>query len=105
MEPSQLKDHEDHIGGKGYTSLQHYTVVHKFIPVPRSMKIPDAEASVDKERKKEARNKPSMATGESQEQERSYSRSTKRHKESPLCYIDGHMSPQKRAVRTQITEV
>ena len=42
-----------------------------------------------------ARGNPSIATGESQEQEGGYSRSTKRQKESPLCYIDGHLSSQK----------
>ena len=26
--------HEDHIAGKGDNSLQHYNLVHKFIPVP-----------------------------------------------------------------------
>ena len=30
--------HEDHIAGKGDTSLQHYNLVHNFIPVPQSMK-------------------------------------------------------------------
>ena len=30
-------------------SLQHYNLVHKFIPVPRAMKIPAAKAAVDKE--------------------------------------------------------
>ena len=30
-------------------SLQHYNLVHKFIPLPRAMKIPAAKAAVDKE--------------------------------------------------------
>ena len=30
--------HEDHIAGKGDNSLQHYNVVHKFIPMPQAMK-------------------------------------------------------------------
>ena len=30
-------------------SLQHYNLVHKFIPVPQAMKIPAAKAAVDKE--------------------------------------------------------
>ena len=30
-------------------SLQHYNVVHKFIPVPQAMKVPAAKAAVDKE--------------------------------------------------------
>ena len=42
--------HEDHIAGKGQNSLQHYNLVHKFIPVPQAMKIPAAKAAVDKER-------------------------------------------------------
>ena len=31
--------HEDHIAGKGETSLQHYNLVHKFIPMLHAMKI------------------------------------------------------------------
>ena len=30
--------HEDHIAGKENSSLQHYNLVHKFLPVPQSMK-------------------------------------------------------------------
>ena len=30
-------------------SLQHYNLVHKFIPMPQAMKIPAAKAAVDKE--------------------------------------------------------
>ena len=41
--------HEDHIAGKGDNSLQHYTLVHKFFPMPHAVKIPAAKAAVDKE--------------------------------------------------------
>ena len=41
--------HEDHIAGKGEKSLQHYNLVHKFIPLPQAMKIPAAKSAVDKE--------------------------------------------------------
>ena len=41
--------HEDHTVGKGDNSLQHYNLVHKFIPMPQAMKIPAAKAAVDKE--------------------------------------------------------
>ena len=41
--------HEDHIAGKGENSLQHYNLVHTFIPMPQGMKIPAAKAAVDKE--------------------------------------------------------
>ena len=42
-------NHEDHIAGRGENSLQHYNLVHKFIPMPQAMKIPVAKAAVDKE--------------------------------------------------------
>ena len=41
--------HEDHIAGKGDSSLQHYNFVHNFVPVPQAVKIPAAKAAVDKE--------------------------------------------------------
>ena len=47
MGESLPNHHEDHNAGKGENSLQHYNLVHKFIPVPQAMKIP--EAAVDKE--------------------------------------------------------
>ena len=56
MNPPELRmgnsiphHHEDHIAGKGENSLQHYNLVHKFIPMPLAMKIPAAKAAVDKE--------------------------------------------------------
>ena len=44
--------HEEHIAGKRQNSVLHYNLVHKFIPMPQAMKIPDAKAAVDKEWKK-----------------------------------------------------
>ena len=38
MEESLPKYHEDHIAGKGDNSLQHYNLVHKFIPMRQAMK-------------------------------------------------------------------
>ena len=35
MEESLPNHHEDHIAGKGDNSLQHYNLVHKFIPMPQ----------------------------------------------------------------------
>ena len=40
--------HDDHIAGKGDNSLQHYILVHKFIPMPQAKKFQAAKA-VDKE--------------------------------------------------------
>ena len=41
--------HQDHIAGKGRKYIQHYNLVHKFIPMPQAVKIPAAKAAVDKE--------------------------------------------------------
>ena len=49
MGESSPNHHEDHIAGKGNNSLQHYNLAHKFIPMPQAIKIPAAEAAVDKE--------------------------------------------------------
>ena len=48
MEESLPNYHEDHFAGKGDNSLQHYNLVHKFIPMPQAMKVPAAKAAVDK---------------------------------------------------------
>ena len=45
---SSPNHHEDHVAGKGDNSLQHYNLVHKFIPVPQAVKIHAAKAAVDK---------------------------------------------------------
>ena len=75
MEETLPKYHEDHIAGKGDNSLQHYNLVHTFIPIRQAMKIPAAKAAVDKEwekwrkfrrgtgRKSEVRKKWSMKQG------------------------------------------
>ena len=82
--------------------MTHYNLLHKFVPMPQSMKIPNAKAAVDKERKK-LETIPAWNL-ESQEQEGGYSGSTKRQKESPLRPIGGHLSPQERRVWTKITK-
>ena len=46
LEGAVHKHHEDHITAKGMNSVPHYSLVHKFIPMPRALKIPDAQAAV-----------------------------------------------------------
>ena len=94
------KTRRSHCSEKVFTSMTHYNMVHKFIPVPQAMKIPDAKGGME-----EARDNPSVANGECQEQKGGYSRSTKRQKESPLCYTDGHVSSQECGVGTEITNI
>ena len=72
VEPSLPTNHEDHIAGKGYYSMNHYNLVHEFIPMPQAMKNSGSEGSSG-QGMEEARNNPSMATGESQEQQGGYS--------------------------------
>ena len=52
MEESLPKNHEDHVAGKGDNSLQHYNLVHEFIPMPQVMKIHASKAAVDEELEK-----------------------------------------------------
>ena len=66
LESSLPKGHEDHIAGKGYNSMSHFNLVHKIVPMPQAMKIPDAKAAVDKEWKKLETN-TSLAAGHSEE--------------------------------------
>ena len=49
MEGSPHRYHEDHIAEKGMNSMTHYSLVHKFVPVPQAMKVPDAGAAVETE--------------------------------------------------------
>ena len=48
MEGVLYRYHEDHIAAKGINSLSHFNLVHKFIPMPQALKIPDAKAAVEK---------------------------------------------------------
>ena len=52
MEPTLQKGHEDHIAGKGDNSMNHFYLVHEFIPMQKAIKIRDANAAVEKEWKK-----------------------------------------------------
>ena len=65
LEGAGHKLHQDHITAKGTNSMTHYSLVHKFIPMPQAFKIPVAKAAVDKEWRKTEEN-PSMAADESQ---------------------------------------
>ena len=49
LESPPPKDHEDHIECRGFNSMTHYNLVHKFVPMPQGMKIPDARAAVGKD--------------------------------------------------------
>ena len=56
LEGAGHKPHQDHITAKGVNSVTHYSLVHKFIPMPQALKVPDAKAAVVKEWEKLEKN-------------------------------------------------
>ena len=87
-------NHEDHIAGKGENSLQHYNLVHKFIPMPQAMKIPAAKAAVDKEWVKlEKISAWNLTKVKSKKQGDRGSKDVGRY--SSFCIINGHLSSEK----------
>ena len=48
LEGTLSKDHDDHIAEKGFHSLSHYNLAHKFVPMLQAIKNLDATAAVDK---------------------------------------------------------
>ena len=86
--------HEDHIAGKGENSLQHYNLVHKFIPMPQATKIPAAKAAVDKEWEKlEKISAWKLTKVKSKKQVIDEARTAGRN--SSFCIINVHMSSEK----------
>ena len=83
-------NHEDHIAGRGENSLQHYNLVHKFIPMPQAMKMPAAKAAVDKEWEK--LEKISAWNLTSQKKEKCDRWSKDEGRKSSFCLTDGHLS-------------
>ena len=69
MEGAPHRYHGDHIAAKSVNTLNHYNLVHKFLPMPESLKIRDAKAELAKMGK--IGKDIGMAADESQKQERS----------------------------------
>ena len=82
--PSKI--HEEQITRKGFISMTHYKLVHKFNPMPQAM-ILDAKAAADKEweklKKKRAWQLDKVTSM------KDVIREAQTEKESPLCYTDG----------------
>ena len=49
LEGAGHEPQQGHITAKGTNSTTHYSLVYKFIPMPRALKIPDAQVAVVKE--------------------------------------------------------
>ena len=88
------KNHEDRIAGEGYTSRTHYNLVHEFILMLQEMTILDATAAVDKEREK-FETIPAWDLEKVKKKTEVIREAQRDKKESPRCFIDGHMPHQK----------
>ena len=104
MGESLLTHHEDHIAGKGYNSLQHHNLVHKFIPYPQAMKIPEAKPAVDKEWEKLEKFSAWNLTKVGSKKEVIDEAWTFGRK-SLFCIIDGHMSLEKCSVGVKAPKI
>ena len=79
---------------RGENSLQHYNLVHKFIPMPQAMKIPAARAAVDKEWEKlEKISAWNLTKVRCKSEVIEESKDVGRY--SSFCIINGHMSSGK----------
>ena len=94
MGESLPNHHEDHIAGKGNNSLQHYNLVHKFIPMPQALKNSSSKGSSGQGMGKIEENF-GMEPDKSQKQERGDRRSRDEGRKSSFCITDGHMSFEK----------
>ena len=82
----------------------HYNSVHKFIPMPQAMRILDAKAAVDEEWTK-LETIPAKQLDTVKGKKEVILEAQKGQQESPLCYVDGPLPPQKCGVGSKITEV
>ena len=67
LEGAVHKHHQDHITAKGMNSLNHCSLVHKFIPMPQALKNTECQDSSGKSMEKTGEN-TGMAADECQEQ-------------------------------------
>ena len=84
--------------------MSHCNLVHKFVLMPPIDENSRCESSSGK-RMGEARKVASVAIDKGKEQNGVFSGGTKREKNSPFCYADGHPSPQKCGVGTEVLEI
>ena len=73
LDKIQPRDHKDRIAGTGFNSLSQYTNAHQLIPMPNAIKIPYAEATVDKELEKFEK-LPAWQMTKAEEQKKGHSR-------------------------------
>ena len=92
LESTLPRNHNDRIAEKGFNSLNHHNLVHKFIPMPQAMKIPDAKAAANEDwenlekipawQMDKVKSKKHIILEAQKEKKKVHS----------ACYIDGHLS-------------
>ena len=90
---AQLRDPEDLIAEKGFTSLCHYNLVYKPRPVPKAMKISYAKVPVEQVREK-LEQLPDWQVTNVKRKQGGHRKGTKRGKDSSFCDADGPVPPQ-----------
>ena len=80
--------------------MTHYNLVHKFIPMPQAMKTPDANAAVDKERKK-LETIPAWQLEKVKSKKEAIIEAKRDKQEVHFALSKQHMSPQERGVGNQ----
>ena len=63
VDSSLPQDHGEHIVGRGYNSMTHYNLAHKFIPMPQAMRILDAKAALDNMNGRSSETNQSLTVG------------------------------------------
>ena len=103
MEGALRSFHEDQIAGKVENSMTHYNLVHKFIPMPQAMKIPDAKAAVEKIEKLEKI--PAWQLTKVRNKNEVIADARKKCRKSALCVKIGTLSSQEFGTGTTISNI
>ena len=85
-------------------SITHYSLVHKFIPMPQALKISDAKAAVEKDREK-LKKIPAWQLTKVRNKKEVIDEARNEGKKSSFCDIDGSLSSQEFGVGAQISKV
>ena len=104
MESVTRKNHEDHIAGTRQNSITHYNLVHKFILMPHVMQFPDVKAAGDKEWKK-LETIPPWQLEKVRSKKEVIKEAQNNKKDSPLSFMDGHLSSEECGVGAIIPKV
>ena len=104
LESTLPRNHEGHIAEKGFNSLTHCNLGHKFIPMPQAMKNPDAKAAVDKEWNK-LETVPAWALEEVKSKKKAVLEAQRDKGKSTLLHWWTCVTFKKRGVRTHITKI